>query len=129
MAMQLESEIMSAIGLGNHYNWYNGSGSCAGIARAAARELPAALRARDLEPDQQLVDLVAAVAANEPRDSTLTRTWQCAADVIQAHIHFAAGMTPATVGRLRASLLDSYTPPEPEHRYEKDGRLATHWRI
>lgn len=39
MAMQLEETIMREIGLGNHYNWFNGSGSCRYIREEAAKKV------------------------------------------------------------------------------------------
>jgi len=39
MAVELEETIMREIGLGQHYSWFNGSGSCGGIAREAVDRL------------------------------------------------------------------------------------------
>lgn len=40
MAIELEETIMREIGLGNHYSWFNGSGSCGYIRRSAIERLP-----------------------------------------------------------------------------------------
>lgn len=42
MAMPLESKVMEEIGLGQHYSWYNGSGSCQYTRDEAIRRLPEA---------------------------------------------------------------------------------------
>lgn len=40
MATELEQAIMEKIELGNHYSWFNGSGSCTHIRQDAVRKLP-----------------------------------------------------------------------------------------
>lgn len=90
MAVALEQEIMEAIGLGMHYNWYNGSRSCGGRARQATGELSAAIKnAHDAgktisAPDNGLIRLA---NIREPDEETLTRTWQACSYIIQAHIY------------------------------------------
>lgn len=39
MAVELESKVMEGIGLGQHYSWFNGSGSCRYIRNAAIDKL------------------------------------------------------------------------------------------
>ena len=39
MAVELEQTVMREIGLGNHYSWFNGSGSCEYIRRDAVQHL------------------------------------------------------------------------------------------
>ena len=39
MAVELESKVMKEIGLGQHYSWFNGSGSCRHIRNAAIGNL------------------------------------------------------------------------------------------
>lgn len=39
MAFELESKVMEEVGLGQHYSWFNGSGSCRYIRNAAIDKL------------------------------------------------------------------------------------------
>jgi flagellar biosynthesis/type III secretory pathway protein FliH len=99
MAAELEQEIMREIGLGQPYNYFNGSGSCAYIRRQAARSLPNAIQKfhdegkEVAEPNQQLCNLVAQVDSCEvdlfgkPSTYVLTKTWEVASYVIQAHLY------------------------------------------
>lgn len=108
MSVPTEDGVMSSIGLGNHYTWFNGSSSCAGIRRAAADKLADALTAAGLTPIPGLIDLVKRVADAEDPTAfddmcCLTTTWQCAADVIRAHMN----PTPETV----EWCLGHYEPP------------------
>jgi len=48
MAVELEEKVMREIGLGNHYGWFNGSGSCAHIARNAVDKLASAMKENGL---------------------------------------------------------------------------------
>lgn len=97
MAMELESKIMAEIGLGMHYNWYNGSGSCDYIRREAAEKLAKAIEKhhkagdRIAPPDKELVELVKEATGYEEDSSILTKTWVVASYVIAAHIHQAKG--------------------------------------
>lgn len=92
MSLLLEDTIMREIGLGNHYSWFNGSGSCAGIRRDAIRRLPEALRSHDLTPHPALLRVLERVADQEgqyDRDGgryVLTKTWQATATAIRAHM-------------------------------------------
>ena len=48
MAIELEQIIMREIGLGNHYSWSNGSGSCQYIRRDAVDKLEAVAQSHGL---------------------------------------------------------------------------------
>jgi hypothetical protein len=48
MAVELEQTVMRDIGLGNHYSWFNGSGSCEYIRRDAVNYLSDAAKKHDL---------------------------------------------------------------------------------
>ena len=48
MAVPLEQEVMSLIGLGSHYTYFNGSGSCRYIARNAVDKLAGAMESKSL---------------------------------------------------------------------------------
>ena len=91
MAVQLEQDIMEAIGLGANYNWYNGSGSCEYIRRKAAESLSQAIQkahdeGKDIaEPNGVLIQL--AKQADDTDRYVLTKTWQACATIIQAHIY------------------------------------------
>lgn len=108
MAVALEQEIMEAIGLGMHYNWYNGSCSCAGRAQQAARKLSGVIQsAHDAgkeisAPDNGLIRLA---NIREPNDATLTKTWQACSYIIQAHIYLYS----AKDDRDKAEIIRTFT--------------------
>jgi hypothetical protein len=97
MATELEQKLMSEIGLGCHYGFYNGSGSCRGIREKAVRLLPEVIRQAHEEgketalPDQRLIDLaVLATHCENHEELDLTKTWQVCSTVLQIHcqLHF-----------------------------------------
>ena len=49
MAVDLEQKVMRQIGLGQHYSWYNGSGSCQYIRDEAIQRLPDAAKENGLD--------------------------------------------------------------------------------
>jgi hypothetical protein len=120
MAMELESKIMAEIGLGNHYNWYNGSGSCGGIRRDAAEKLAEVIEKhhkagdRIAPPDKVLVKLVKEVAgAGDEDESTLTKTWVVASYIIAEHIHQAKSTDrdrQEAYDRVQAYIKKNYLP-------------------
>lgn len=89
MALELESEIMAQIGLGQHYTWFNGSGSCYGIRNKAIRLLPVRIRAAKRRgekiamPPKNLLDMLVEVSRREQGDYVLTKTWQALSDAIR----------------------------------------------
>ena len=92
MAVQLEQEIMMAIGLGNHYSWYNGSGSCGYIAREAIGLLPKAIQKavddnKEIAPP--MMNLINQLRPLPDKDGKygLTDTWVACSYVIQEHIY------------------------------------------
>lgn len=98
MATDIEQQIMRAVGLHSHYNWYNGSGSCQGIRHKAVAELAGAINAaRDdgalIAPlDPACAEMLAMVSSMmDERDTTLTHTWQAIANCIRAHQEAAHG--------------------------------------
>lgn len=97
MSLPLEDTIMSEIGLGNHYHWFNGSSSCRGIRIDAARRLSAAIQAAHdrgdpiAPPSKSLCALVQRIATVEAGDSKLTDTWQACSEAIRAHMEKHAG--------------------------------------
>lgn len=131
MTIEIDQEIMAEIGLGSlsGYNWYNGSGSCGGVRRAAAKALPEALLARGMSPDRGLMNLVAAVAHKGERppegvsaDYVLTRTYQCIADVIRYHTgpHVSESERSASE---RAYIVEHWAPPGKMPKHDSRGRL------
>ena len=93
MSLPLEDEIMEEIGLGRHYYWYNGSGSCIHIRQAAVDKLYRVLLARWQAgepvafPNLDQVELAHQAATIVDReDYTLTLTWQACANVIRWHM-------------------------------------------
>ena len=65
MAVQLEQEIMMAIGLGNHYSWYNGSGSCGYIAREAIGLLPKAIQ-KAVDDNKEIAHITLVICEGAP---------------------------------------------------------------
>lgn len=49
MAVDLEQKVMRQTGLGNHYSWFNGSGSCQYIRDEAIKRLPGAAKENGLD--------------------------------------------------------------------------------
>ena len=96
MALELETEVMRDIGLDNHYNWFNGSGSCKWVRQEAARKLPDAIRSRSdngeaiAEPDEKLCAILVKIAEiSESSKYFLTNTWEAASDIIAEHMRQA----------------------------------------
>ncbi len=93
MALQLEQDIMNAIGLGNHYNWYGGSGSCRGRRLTATAALPKAIQdARDageeiIPPDDEAIRYARNSERHETSEYSLKETWIAISYVIQWHIN------------------------------------------
>lgn len=94
MAVELEQEIMRAIGLDRHYSCFCGSGSCEYIRREAAKRLPCALQryhdaGREVEaPNTELCTLLSEVADYGDEECyTLRNTWCAASYVIQSHLY------------------------------------------
>jgi hypothetical protein len=99
MAMELEAKIMGEIGLAQHFNYFNGSGSCEYIRKDAANKLGEAISnnvasGEIASPNARVIGAVKRVAqiGDDSQDS-LTKTWQAASEAIAAHIH-AAGLEP-----------------------------------
>lgn len=96
MALELETEIMEEIGLGGHYNFYNGSGSCGGIRRSAAKKLSVVIDehykkgAQIAQHDVRLCSILSDIATfGDSGEYVLTKTWEAASDIIATHIHQA----------------------------------------
>jgi hypothetical protein len=94
MALPLEQEIMEEIGLGQHYGWFNGSGSCEYIREQAAASVGDAIQRRHIAgeeimaPDGSLVALGREVAKWGDEDRyVLTKTWQALSYIIAHNIH------------------------------------------
>jgi hypothetical protein len=94
MALPLEEQIMREIGLGNHYNWYNGSGSCEYVRQKAIEQLTQAIQSyadageEILPPDRELIEFARQVAFHgEESQYSLTKTWEVVSYVIADHIH------------------------------------------
>jgi hypothetical protein len=94
MAMKLESEIMTEIGLGNHYSWYNGSASCRSIQIKAANKLFNIIQKHHnnneeiATPEQSLINILKIIAEEGDLDNyTLTNTRQSVSYIIAVHIN------------------------------------------
>ena len=122
MALPLEQKIMGEIGLGQHYGWYNGSGSCQYIRRDAADKLAAAIQKHHdqddeiVPPNHSLIALVKQIAHYGDNDRyTLTKTWVAASYVIAHHIHafsLDAQKAAKSAADLRRYLTKTYLSPE-----------------
>jgi pyrroloquinoline quinone (PQQ) biosynthesis protein C len=93
MAVELEQTIMREIGLGNHYNWFNGSGSCAGIAREAVDSLSRIAKQYNLAISVEWMEHCRKAVRVDTCSSnyTLTNTWITCSYAIQDAICRAAG--------------------------------------
>lgn len=131
MSLPMEDEIMREIGLGNHYSWFNGSGSCGGIRKAAARRLPDALRAHGIAPHMPLLRLLERVAEQEGQNGrdyqyVLTKTWQACSTVIRAHMDGDANRAQVREHVERAYLeRDPHALSDP-HGFWRDIKAAAH---
>lgn len=136
MALPLESEVMRDIGLGNHYNWFNGSGSCGGIARAAAEKIGEAIKRRHrageeiAAPVPALIVLVTESLRKNGSDYSLTKTWQVASDVIQTHIHLAhANDAKQMVAQMERSIRDAYGLTAESMPHRRNVRTGKYWPV
>jgi hypothetical protein len=136
MSLLLEDTIMQEIGLGAHYNYFNGSGSCEYIRKKAARKLESTIQRHHDEgdeiaaPDLLLIDIVRQVATwGDNSRYSLTKTWQAASYVIAHHIH-AFHSEPDAVGRMADELVEyireAYLPREFTRKAE--GIISRRWR-
>lgn len=98
MSMEMEDKIMARIGLGQHYSWSNGSGSCEYIRRNAVEKLPDALEEHGLEiTPAWLAHCRKAIRADSVSRYRLTNTWIACSYAIQDAIYRAAdgnGISP-----------------------------------
>lgn len=92
-SLPLEDLAMRAIGLGAHYNYFNGSGSCSYIRMDAVKKLPDVITqlAKEgneiIEPYGKLIDTLSKIATTSESNSySLTKTWQAASDTIRIHM-------------------------------------------
>lgn len=120
MSLPEEDQIMSEIGLGSHYHWYNGSGSCRSIRITAAERLAAALVRHGYQVDERFTRLLLDVArSRDPEasddDCCLTTTWQVASEVIRAHI------SGATNDDTLSYLTNQYNKPQPVQFIDMNG--------
>ena len=96
MILELESKIMEEIGLGNHYQWFNGSPSCRSIRIEAANRLSNIIQkhhnnGEEIAPPKTNLFITLMDIAEEGDSDVyvLTKTWQAASYIIAEHIHQA----------------------------------------
>lgn len=115
MAIELETTIMNEIGLGAHFNWFNGSGSCEHIRNEAAKRLTEVINryaGKEIAPaNSELISIAKEVARTEGSRYTLTKTWEVCSYVIQAHIYMAANENKMAIARQwESDLRKQYLP-------------------
>ncbi len=125
--MPLEETVMREIGLGNHYNWYNGSGSCRYIRQKAADTLSDVIQKHHdngeaiAPPDTALIQVLKRVASvGDDSDYSLTKTWQAASYIIAEHIHMANSdevQRRESYERLKDYIEQNYIPNRGMHRF------------
>jgi hypothetical protein len=95
MALELETDILLRVGLGRHFNWSNGSGSCGAVRRSAIDKLPVAIQESHTADPSAIAPPYAPLievykdAAQVGDMYTLTTAWQVASDVIRVHMDVA----------------------------------------
>lgn len=93
MTVELEQTVMREIGLGNHYNLFNGSGWCLYIRRSAVDKLPSIAQKHGLtiSPDW-LKYCRAANQVDQVNDQySLTNTWVACSYAIEDAIYRSDG--------------------------------------
>jgi hypothetical protein len=86
MALELEEKIMSKIGLGMNYRWFNGSGSCRYLANNAVELLPSALSEEGLTLSNAWKSRCEEALSKDLREGgiySLTSTWQACSNAIR----------------------------------------------
>jgi hypothetical protein len=94
MAVELEQTIMSEIGLGSHYNYFNGSGSCGYIRDAAIRKLPGVAKKHGLSISSawmQHLEEASQADAFDSNNYSLTNVWVGCSYAIEDAIYRSAG--------------------------------------
>jgi hypothetical protein len=93
MAIPEEERIMREIGLGQHYSYFNGSGSCAYIRREAIDNLPTVLKKHGYKINSGWHRLVMEADRVDGADgeSTLTNVWIMCSYAIQDAIYRKSG--------------------------------------
>ena len=103
MAAPLEQDVMKAIGLGAHYSWFNGSGSCDYIRRHAVEKLEDAAKASGLQISPEWLEVCKTATRVDQVNSKnygLTNTWIACSYAIQDAVYRSesgpdAGFSPA----------------------------------
>lgn len=136
MALELETQIMMEIGLGNHYSWYNGSPSCRYIRIQATKRLAEKIqihhdRGEEIAaPNYNLICTLRSIA-DEGEDSELTKTWEMASYIIAEHIHQAnipQEEKKKAFERLNEYLREHYISKETKDKvYMDDHIMITFW--
>ena len=94
MALPLEETIMNEIGLGAHYSWFNGSGSCEYICRDAVNKLSATLQKHGMTLDPKWLALCREANLVDQVNSGqygLTNTWIVCSYAIEDAIYRQQG--------------------------------------
>ena len=123
MALPLEQTIMSEIGLGQHYNWFNGSGSCKYIRHQAADAMAGVIQAHAdkgediVPPDPSLIAEIKRISrqVDAANQYTLTAVWIAASYTIAAHVNAFADLE--AIQRTVEYLQQKYPKPEVAHHF------------
>jgi len=116
MAVDLESKVMREIGLGNNYQWFNGSGSCGGIRNAAIEKLPSVARKNGLSISGEWIAYCKKASLVDGFGDgayTLTNTWVACSYAIQDAIQRKEG--------------GGFSPPENPDWYFWDNQKRAEW--
>ena len=92
MTDSLEDAVMREIGMGSHYTYYNGSGSCQFIREGAVEDLAKAIKNKvkvDIDPEWQKA--VECQESKEDSQYILTKTWVACSYAIQDALYRATG--------------------------------------
>lgn len=90
MAVKLEQAVMREIGLGNHYSWFNGSGTCKYIRQSAVDKLANVAREHGLSISSDWLrhcKIANQVDQVDDNQYSLTNTWVACSLAIQDAIY------------------------------------------
>jgi hypothetical protein len=122
MPLELEKEIMCEIGLGRHYQWHHGSGSCEYTRKQAVEKLPGVIQkyhdeGKEIDlPNEGLIATLKLIAEKGDESRfTLRKTWEATSNVIRAHMkyfHELESSKPEKYKKIDDYLREQFLPPQ-----------------